>query len=76
MQNSSKHVLGSSDNGTGEPGTLFDINILLMTITLTIMYKKGNKEKKNTKKVINSIGGKRPVQIIINASAQKILKNL
>ncbi|CAD2099349.1 PIR protein CIR protein [Plasmodium vinckei petteri] len=41
-------------------------------------WRKEIKRKKNMKKVINSIGGKRPVQIIINASSQKkkIIKSI
>ncbi|CAD2090605.1 PIR protein CIR protein [Plasmodium vinckei lentum] len=51
---------------------------IAIPITLAIMYKylsfgwrKEMKRKKNMKRVINSIGGKRPVQIIINSSSQK-----
>ncbi|CXH21429.1 BIR protein [Plasmodium berghei] len=52
--------------------------VLLIPIALAIMYKylsygwrKELKRKKNMKKVINSIGGKRPVQIIITSSSHK-----
>ncbi|VTZ68579.1 CIR protein [Plasmodium chabaudi chabaudi] len=51
---------------------------IAIAITLAIMYKylsfgwrKEIKRKKTTKKVINSIGGKRPVQIIIKSSNRK-----
>ncbi|CAD2099409.1 CIR protein PIR protein [Plasmodium vinckei brucechwatti] len=54
------------------------VTVLLIPIILGIMYKylssgwrKEMKRKKNMKKVINSIGGKRTVQIIINSSSQK-----
>ncbi|CAD2087462.1 CIR protein PIR protein [Plasmodium vinckei brucechwatti] len=54
------------------------IIVLLIPIVLDIMYKylyygcgKKSKRKKNMKKVINSIGGKRQVQIIISSSSHK-----
>ncbi|CAD2083638.1 PIR protein CIR protein [Plasmodium vinckei lentum] len=54
------------------------IIILLIPIALAIMYKylssgwrKELKRKKTMKKVINSIGGKRSVQIIISSSSHK-----
>ncbi|CAD2110678.1 hypothetical protein YYG_05097 [Plasmodium vinckei petteri] len=54
------------------------VTVLLIPIILGIMYKylssgwrKERERKKNMKKVINSIGGKRTVQIIINSSSQK-----
>ncbi|VEV54550.1 CIR protein PIR protein [Plasmodium vinckei vinckei] len=54
------------------------IIVILIPITLTIMYKylssgwrKELTRKKNMKKVINSIGGKRQVQIIISSSSHK-----
>ncbi|CAD2084046.1 PIR protein CIR protein [Plasmodium vinckei lentum] len=54
------------------------IIVILIPITLAIMYKylssgwrKELKRKKNMKKVINSIGGKRSVKIIISSSSQK-----
>ncbi|CAD2099481.1 PIR protein CIR protein [Plasmodium vinckei] len=61
------------------------VTLILIPIILLIVYKylssgwrKEIKRKKNMKKVINSIGGKRPVQIIINASSQKkkIIKSI
>ncbi|VEV56180.1 CIR protein PIR protein [Plasmodium vinckei vinckei] len=52
--------------------------VILIPVILGITYKylssgwrKEIKRKKNMKRVINSIGGKRPVQIIINASIQE-----
>ncbi|CAD2084409.1 PIR protein CIR protein [Plasmodium vinckei brucechwatti] len=54
------------------------IIVILIPITLAIMHKylssgwrKELKRKKNMKKVINPIGGKRPVQIVISSSSQK-----
>ncbi|CAD2099679.1 CIR protein PIR protein [Plasmodium vinckei lentum] len=54
------------------------ITVILMPIILLIMYKylssvwrKESERKKKMKKIINSIGGKRQVQIIINSSSQK-----
>ncbi|KEG00243.1 hypothetical protein YYE_04911 [Plasmodium vinckei vinckei] len=54
------------------------VTVLLIPIILGIMYKyfssgwrKEMNRKKNMKKVINSIGGKRPVQIIIKSVAMK-----
>ncbi|KEG00219.1 hypothetical protein YYE_04927 [Plasmodium vinckei vinckei] len=54
------------------------IIVLLIPITLAIMYKylssgwrKELKKKTNMKKVINSIGGKKQIQIIIKSSNQK-----
>ncbi|VEV54912.1 CIR protein PIR protein [Plasmodium vinckei vinckei] len=54
------------------------IIVILIPITLTILYKylssgwrKGLTRKKNMKKVINSIGGKKQIQIIIKSSNQK-----
>ncbi|KEG00211.1 hypothetical protein YYE_04938 [Plasmodium vinckei vinckei] len=38
-----------------------------ITVSITWVYKQIEEKKKNTKKVINSIGGKRPVQIIIKS---------
>ncbi|CAD2099647.1 PIR protein CIR protein [Plasmodium vinckei lentum] len=58
--------------------TGISITLVLIPIILLIVYKylssgwrKEMKRKKNMKKVVNSIGGKRPVQIIINESSQK-----
>ncbi|EUD69653.1 hypothetical protein YYG_05128 [Plasmodium vinckei petteri] len=54
------------------------ITVILISIILLIVYKylsygwrKELKRKKNMKKVINSIGGKRPVQIIISSPSHK-----
>ncbi|CAD2110992.1 hypothetical protein YYG_03288 [Plasmodium vinckei petteri] len=54
------------------------ITVILTPIILLIMYKylssvwrKESERKKKMKKIINSIGGKRQVQIIINSSSQK-----
>ncbi|VEV58069.1 PIR protein CIR protein [Plasmodium vinckei vinckei] len=54
------------------------IIVLLIPITLAIMHKyllsgwrKEMKRKKDMKKIINSIGGKRTVQIIISSSSHK-----
>ncbi|EUD69684.1 hypothetical protein YYG_05103 [Plasmodium vinckei petteri] len=58
------------------------IIVILIPITLAIMYKylssgwrKEMKRKKNMKKVINSIGGKRTVQIIIKSVDTKKMTN-
>ncbi|CAD2097711.1 PIR protein CIR protein [Plasmodium vinckei lentum] len=58
------------------------IIVILIPITLAIMYKylssgwrKKMKRKKNMKKVINSIGGKRTVQIIIKSVDTKKMTN-
>ncbi|EUD71227.1 hypothetical protein YYG_03282 [Plasmodium vinckei petteri] len=58
--------------------TGISVILVLIPIILLIVYKylssgwrKEMKRKKNMKKVINSIGGKKPMQIIINASSQK-----
>ncbi|CAD2092366.1 PIR protein CIR protein [Plasmodium vinckei lentum] len=58
--------------------TGISVILVLIPIILLIMYKylssgrkREMKRKKNMKKVINSIGGTRPVQIIINAPSQK-----
>ncbi|CAD2099699.1 PIR protein CIR protein [Plasmodium vinckei lentum] len=82
-ENSGTEIKG---NGTGIGDILLkkyktigiSIIVLLISITLAIMYKylssgwrKELKKKKNMKKVISSIGGKRQVQIIINSSSQK-----
>ncbi|KEG00160.1 hypothetical protein YYE_04992, partial [Plasmodium vinckei vinckei] len=57
---------------------VFSIIVILIPITLTILYKylssgwrKELKKKTNMKKVINSIGGKKQIQIIIKSSNQK-----
>ncbi|VEV57596.1 CIR protein PIR protein [Plasmodium vinckei vinckei] len=57
---------------------VISIIVILMPITLTILYKylsSGSRKeltrKKNMKKVINSIGGKKQIQIIIKSSNQK-----
>ncbi|CAD2109214.1 CIR protein PIR protein [Plasmodium vinckei] len=54
------------------------ITVILIPIILLIVYKylssvwrKESRRKKNLKKIINSIGGKRPVQIIIKPSSRK-----
>ncbi|CAD2099415.1 PIR protein CIR protein [Plasmodium vinckei brucechwatti] len=78
-------VKGNKTTGIGDIYILkeykkigISIIVILIPITLAIMYKylssgwrKEMKRKKNMKKVINSIGGKRTVQIIINSSSQK-----
>ncbi|CAD2097531.1 PIR protein CIR protein [Plasmodium vinckei] len=58
------------------------IIVLLIPVTLVIMYKylssgwrKEMKRKKNMKKVINSIGGKRQMQIIIKSVDTKKMEN-
>ncbi|SCM03540.1 CIR protein [Plasmodium chabaudi chabaudi] len=58
--------------------SVFSVIVIATPIILAIMYKylyygrgKKPKRKKNMKKVINSIGGKRSVKIIINPSTQK-----
>ncbi|CAD2096855.1 PIR protein CIR protein [Plasmodium vinckei] len=58
---------------TGVSVTLILIPIILLIVYkyLSFGWRKEMKRKKNMKKVINSIGGKRPVQIIINTSSQK-----
>ncbi|VEV55625.1 CIR protein PIR protein [Plasmodium vinckei vinckei] len=57
---------------------VISIIVILIPITLTILYKylssgwrKELTRKKNMKKVINSIGGKKQIQIIIKSSNQK-----
>ncbi|KEG00400.1 CIR protein PIR protein [Plasmodium vinckei vinckei] len=57
---------------------VISIIVILIPITLTILYKylsfgrrKELKKKTNMKKVINSIGGKKQIQIIIKSSNQK-----
>ncbi|CAD2088387.1 CIR protein PIR protein [Plasmodium vinckei lentum] len=84
-ENYGAEVKGNETTGIGDMNLLkeykqigISIIVILIPITLAIMHKylssgwrKELKKKKNMKKVINSIGGKRPVQIIINASSQK-----
>ncbi|VEV56192.1 PIR protein CIR protein [Plasmodium vinckei vinckei] len=57
---------------------VISIIVILIPITLTILYKylsfgrrKELKKKTNMKKVINSIGGKKQIQIIIKSSSRK-----
>ncbi|CAD2099530.1 PIR protein CIR protein [Plasmodium vinckei lentum] len=78
-------VKGNKTTGIGDIYVLkeykqigISIIVLLIPISLAIMYKylsygwrKELKRKKTMKKVINSIGGKRPVQIIISSSSRK-----
>ncbi|CAD2084431.1 CIR protein PIR protein [Plasmodium vinckei lentum] len=78
-------VKGNGSTGIGDIYVLkeykqigISIIVILIPITLAIMHKylssgwrKELKKKKNMKKVINSIGGKRAVQIIISSSTQK-----
>ncbi|CAD2084736.1 PIR protein CIR protein [Plasmodium vinckei brucechwatti] len=78
-------VKGNGTTGIGDIYVLkeykqigISIIVLLIPISLAIMYKylsygwrKELKRKKNMKKVINSIGGKRSVEIIISSSSRK-----
>ncbi|CAD2109202.1 CIR protein PIR protein [Plasmodium vinckei] len=68
---------GSNRNEIISKG-VFSIIVIAIPAILAIMYMylyyecgKKSKRKKNMKKVINSIGGKRQVQIIISSSNQK-----
>ncbi|CAD2096079.1 PIR protein CIR protein [Plasmodium vinckei] len=84
-RNPGAEVKGNGTTGIGDIYVLkeykqigISIIVILIPITLAIMYKYLSsgwrnelKRKKNMKKVINSIGGKRPVQIIIRSSSQK-----
>ncbi|CAD2092898.1 PIR protein CIR protein [Plasmodium vinckei brucechwatti] len=84
-ENSVTKVKGNGTTGIGDIYVLkeykqigISIIVLLIPIVLDIMYKylyygcgKKSKRKKNMKKVINSIGGKRQVQIIISSLNQK-----
>ncbi|CAD2099520.1 PIR protein CIR protein [Plasmodium vinckei brucechwatti] len=88
QENSGTNVKGNETTGIGDIYALkkykqigISIIFILIPITLAIMYKylsfgrrKELKGKKNMKKVINSIGGKRPIQIIIKSYDRK--KNL
>ncbi|KEG00568.1 hypothetical protein YYE_04752 [Plasmodium vinckei vinckei] len=83
--NSGTEVKGNGTTGIGDIYILkeykqieISIIVLLISIALAIMYKylsygwrKKLKRKKTIKKVINSIEGKRPVQIIIKSSIHK-----
>ncbi|EUD71236.1 hypothetical protein YYG_03291 [Plasmodium vinckei petteri] len=78
QENSGTEIKGNETPGIGDIYVLkkykklgTSIIVLLIPITLAILYKKGIEEKKNMKKVINSIGGKRQMQIIISSSNQK-----
>ncbi|CAD2099562.1 PIR protein CIR protein [Plasmodium vinckei lentum] len=82
-------VKGNITTGIGDMHILkgykhigISIIVILIPIALTIMYKylssgwrKEMKRKKNMKKVINSIGGKRTVQIIIKSVDTKKMTN-
>ncbi|CAD2099628.1 PIR protein CIR protein [Plasmodium vinckei brucechwatti] len=68
---------GSNRNEIVSKG-VFSVIVIAIPVILAIMYKylyyrcgKKSKRKKNMKKVINSVGGKRQVQIIISSSNQK-----
>ncbi|CAD2095760.1 PIR protein CIR protein [Plasmodium vinckei] len=88
-ENSVTKVKGNETTGIGDIYVLkeykkigISIIVILMPITLAIMYKylssgwrKEMKRKKNMKKVINSIGGKRTVQIIIKSGGTKKMTN-
>ncbi|CAD2085030.1 PIR protein CIR protein [Plasmodium vinckei brucechwatti] len=85
QENSGTNVKGNETTGIGDIYALkkykqigISIIFILIPITLAIMYKylsfgrrKELKGKKNMKKVINSIGGKRPIQIIIKSYDRK-----
>ncbi|EUD70013.1 hypothetical protein YYG_04636 [Plasmodium vinckei petteri] len=88
-ENSVTKVKGNETTGIGDIYVLkeykqigMSIIVILIPITLAIMYKylssgwrKELKRKKNMKKVINSIGGKRSVQIIIKSVDTKKMTN-
>ncbi|CAD2110859.1 CIR protein PIR protein [Plasmodium vinckei] len=68
---------GSNRNEIISKG-VFSVIVIAIPTILAIMYMylyygwgKKSKRKKNMKKVINSIGGKRPIQIIISSSSHK-----
>ncbi|CAD2111010.1 hypothetical protein YYG_03294 [Plasmodium vinckei petteri] len=68
---------GSNRNEIISKG-VFSVIVIAIPAILAIMYMylyygwgKKSKRKKNMKKVINSIGGKRPIQIIISSSSHK-----
>ncbi|CAD2109132.1 PIR protein CIR protein [Plasmodium vinckei] len=85
QEDTGTEVKGNKTTGIGDIYVLkeykqigISIIVLLIPISLAIMYKylsygwrKELKRKKSMKKVINSIGGKRPVQIIISSSSRK-----
>ncbi|VEV54543.1 CIR protein PIR protein [Plasmodium vinckei vinckei] len=85
QEDTGTEVKGNKTTGIGDIYVLkeykqigISIIVLLIPIALSIMYKylsygwrKKLKRKKTMKKVINSIGGKRPVQIIICSSIHK-----
>ncbi|VEV54908.1 CIR protein PIR protein [Plasmodium vinckei vinckei] len=85
QENSGTKIKGNETTGIGDIYVLkkykklgTSIIVLLIPITLAIMYKylsfgrrKELKKKTNMKKVINSIGGKKQIQIIIKSSNQK-----
>ncbi|CAD2092903.1 PIR protein CIR protein [Plasmodium vinckei brucechwatti] len=85
QENSGTGIKGNETTGIGGIYALkkykqigISIIVILIPITLAIMYKylsfgrrKELKGKKNMKKVINSIGGKRPIQIIIKSYDRK-----
>ncbi|CAD2089757.1 PIR protein CIR protein [Plasmodium vinckei lentum] len=85
QEDTGTEVKGNKTTGIGNIHILkeykqigISIIVLLTPIALAIMYKyllyewrKELKRKKTMKKVINSIGGKRPVQIIISSPSHK-----
>ncbi|CAD2085550.1 PIR protein CIR protein [Plasmodium vinckei lentum] len=85
QEDTGTEVKGNKTTGIGDIYVLkeykqigISIIVLLIPIALAIMHKylsygwrKELKRKKTVKKVINSIGGKRPVQIIISSSSRK-----
>ncbi|CAD2102797.1 PIR protein CIR protein [Plasmodium vinckei lentum] len=85
QEDTGPEVKGNKTTGIGDIYALkeykqigISIIVLLIPITLAIMHKylssgwrKEMKRKKNMKKIINSIGGKRSVQIIISSSSRK-----
>ncbi|SCM11674.1 CIR protein [Plasmodium chabaudi adami] len=79
VQGTNPYISGISRNEIISK-SVFSVIVIATPIILAIMYKylyygrgKKPKRKKGMKKVINSIGGKRSVKIIINPSTQKKL---
>ncbi|KEG00198.1 hypothetical protein YYE_04954 [Plasmodium vinckei vinckei] len=78
VEDKTSQLVNSIDISKGYKQPEIVITVLLIPIILLIMYKylpygwrKELKRKKNMKKAINSIGGKIPMQIIINSSSHK-----
>ncbi|CAD2095093.1 CIR protein PIR protein [Plasmodium vinckei] len=82
INTASYQIPNSDDSGSNRNEIIskgvFSVIVIAIPVILAIMYKylyygcgKKSKRKKNMKKVINSIGGKRQVQIIISSSNQK-----